>query len=1081
MLEAMERLARTLASTGDQPGAGVVDPGSVTVPSSVVAAAKSKKRGKRGGVKARKEAGLQDTPSMALNVAVEVSQEERPSGTSSAARKVATPAKTSPLTEATTHETVKKNVSQQSNVGASSSSKPSTNGKVTKRGKRGGVKKPRPAGPEPASGPELGSTGGVVAAGYDDDVARGRNDLGHANAKPVTKRGKRGGVKKPRPGMEPVQNAQEDYLEQEAVGLEDEEEPWKEEEASAPKKGGRFSTRDMEQPDFGRVEPDTLQYFENVEKKLDESPEEAWEDDEDRTMFVTNVYEEVRHHTLKLAGDDQCSRILEKLLRISTDVQIRRLVTVLEGMFADMFRHRFASHVVQTLLVLAADIIDREIANGVAPDDADPPPEKPLPSMQDLFAALCDELKGQHVGLMSDPWASHLLRTLLQILSGQALLKPEEVDKQRSKRSRSYNKKNNNQAAAQTRAAKQAALASATKRIPTSFAALLEGIVDSILASLQEYEIREYAVHPVASPVLQLLVAVKSGGRGQRLIDAMLEIDAEEEALRESRSSFMDRLIRDQVGSHLVEKVVEHASAEQFHALYVTYFRGRLRELCDHRAGNFAVQAVLAHLRNAVQLEVVMTEILGFAEVLVAGKTNRSHVLVKLLEGCRRLKAGQKEAVRGLWRAFGVKEPNERKWLILLMLHKVPWREFRSDMHYAYDYQGALMLEHVLHFDAEHAKEIVDGFMSLPTTTTHPWCYDPVASRVFENILTLPSVPLKCKKKIMHDLEGKYADMACDKFGSFVVDRCWAAADVDMKGRIVGDLVKNESRLEGSYFGRIVHAKCRVSAWKAGKQAWEERENGLVRKRDMFKEFMDDGGAGAEKRAGEDGGVTIGDALPAEEVDPLWSTTLYDEAMATLGFGRGKGLKKKEAVEKEKNGAETKGKVMLVKRDRKPDKGVDKLKVDDDDEDEEAGDAMEVEDDHEIDDLFKKGKKRKMTVASKQVNADDADEDMEQPPTEPEPVVVTKVKASKKRAQTVESDGESDNSDDSDDDAAAKKSTKKKGQVDAGLEDVLNALANTKRKKKKKKVDDDEVDGTTSADVAVKKKKKVQKKRKFES
>jgi nucleolar protein 9 len=64
---------------------------------------------------------------------------------------------------------------------------------------------------------------------------------------------------------------------------------------------------------------------------------------------------------LRLATDYDCSRILEKLLRLSDDFQLRVFMDRITGRFADVFRHQYASHVCQTLLEAAADVVDREV------------------------------------------------------------------------------------------------------------------------------------------------------------------------------------------------------------------------------------------------------------------------------------------------------------------------------------------------------------------------------------------------------------------------------------------------------------------------------------------------------------------------------------------------------------------------------------------------------------------------------------------------------------------------------------------------------------------------------------------------
>ncbi|KAJ3106517.1 Nucleolar protein 9 [Phlyctochytrium planicorne] len=164
---------------------------------------------------------------------------------------------------------------------------------------------------------------------------------------------------------------------------------------------------DMQQPDFGVVPPDSVSYLENVETMLEKN---EWETDEDFEIFIENVFAEIKELNVKVAGDPICSRILEKVMKFSSDAQLRDLAASFNNMYSDMFRHRFASHVVQTLITLAGEVVEREM-NSMILDGQE--------KMEPFFSSLCEELNGQWGELMKDPWASHILRALLLTLTGR--------------------------------------------------------------------------------------------------------------------------------------------------------------------------------------------------------------------------------------------------------------------------------------------------------------------------------------------------------------------------------------------------------------------------------------------------------------------------------------------------------------------------------------------------------------------------------------------------------------------------------------------------------------------------------------
>ncbi|KAI9341409.1 armadillo-type protein [Obelidium mucronatum] len=653
-----------------------------------------------------------------------------------------------------------------------------------------------------------------------------------------------------------------------------------------------------EQPELGMVDPDVQVYFMSVEKMLDDN---EFETDEDRILFVQNVYREVGANDVKLAADSECSRVLEKLIRLSSDIQVRKLMRSFNAMFSELFRHRFASHVTQTLLSLVADIVEREQTHGPAPEEEDDEPpsddsinQGPLPSMEALFISMCEELNNQWTHLMSDPWGSHLVRAVLNVASGESLLPPKSSSL-RSKKSQSYNAKNNNASApgpAQKTSDRKTAAGLVKKRkVPESFKNTLESITQSVLESMNEYEIRSFAGHAVANPVLQILVSIKPAG--QKLISSIMNIDSDK------GYQFMGSLITDTVGSHLVEKILANASPKDFHSLYIRHFKGNLVTLCNHHVANFVVQHLIQNTRNGTQLNVLMEEIIGTdgAGIEKLFFRNRQGVVVKILEACVKHNACQEQVVNSFISAFHATTPVQQKLLMQLVLSQQTFEDYTANPG-KFDYHGSAMMEHLLLFQEPYAKFFIDSFMSIPSTETSKWLTTPLGSRIYEKVLRSPSTPLKAKKKLLHGLHPTYASLACDKFGSYVVDAAWSVADMEAKERIAEELSRSKSQLEASFTGKFILKNCRIESFRReGRDVWVGKVAGVDRKREMFKEFEDilgddDTAAKAEEGAGASEEKSKEEARVAKEEDSLWSTNKYDDTMASLGFKKEKTVKK---------------------------------------------------------------------------------------------------------------------------------------------------------------------------------------------
>jgi hypothetical protein len=87
----------------------------------------------------------------------------------------------------------------------------------------------------------------------------------------------------------------------------------------------------------------------------------------ERALFVANVYKELAGHQAPLMAHHDCSRVLEKLVRVSVPAQLAAQLEGCAGAAVKTMTTRHSSHVLQALLAAAARTLDR----ATAADDAD--------------------------------------------------------------------------------------------------------------------------------------------------------------------------------------------------------------------------------------------------------------------------------------------------------------------------------------------------------------------------------------------------------------------------------------------------------------------------------------------------------------------------------------------------------------------------------------------------------------------------------------------------------------------------------------------------------------------------------------
>lgn len=86
--------------------------------------------------------------------------------------------------------------------------------------------------------------------------------------------------------------------------------------------------RPDEMPFYGMLDEGEQEYF----KKADELLElNQFESPEDRAIFLENVYKEADGKELKIANSQSCSRLMERLILLSTPAQLKSLFKKFSG------------------------------------------------------------------------------------------------------------------------------------------------------------------------------------------------------------------------------------------------------------------------------------------------------------------------------------------------------------------------------------------------------------------------------------------------------------------------------------------------------------------------------------------------------------------------------------------------------------------------------------------------------------------------------------------------------------------------------------------------------------------------------
>ena len=86
----------------------------------------------------------------------------------------------------------------------------------------------------------------------------------------------------------------------------------------------------IEKAFFGVLDDDEQEYFKRADDMLSAN---AFADADERNLFLSNVYREADGKELKIAQSQSCSRLMERLIQLSTPKQLKNLFQKFSGRY----------------------------------------------------------------------------------------------------------------------------------------------------------------------------------------------------------------------------------------------------------------------------------------------------------------------------------------------------------------------------------------------------------------------------------------------------------------------------------------------------------------------------------------------------------------------------------------------------------------------------------------------------------------------------------------------------------------------------------------------------------------------------
>ncbi|KAF2737942.1 ARM repeat-containing protein [Polyplosphaeria fusca] len=570
-------------------------------------------------------------------------------------------------------------------------------------------------------------------------------------------------------------------------------------------------TRPEALPFYGMLDESEQSYFSEADQLLESN---QFSEPEERTLFLANVYKEASGKELKLANSQSCSRLMERLILLSTPEQLKGLFQAFSGHFLHLVQHRFASHCCEALFIHAAPIVTQELAKPVQPS-ADP--NDIVVSMEQLFLYTLSEMEGYMGYLMTDRFASHVLRVLLVVLAGAPLTKQNSKSVTQSKRKEKITVAG---------AERTQGCVLEKRKVPESFLEALQKVIQESVSGLDATYLRALAMHPTGNPTLQLFLQLELEQFGKtRAKDetSVIRLLLPDDPITEGSgsASFINGLVYDTIGSRLLETIIQYAPAKMFKQIYRDFFKERMGSLSRNEIAGYVAGKIVERL-GPEDLQEILPQIVDQIPSLV--ERNRTAILRTLIAQCYRRDVNTAPIKAQLELAYS--GPNGFEVTRLLKLGEVPSEDGKSHPKQTFanpeQIHGSLLAQVMIEKPGPLANLVFDSLARLGTPLSLGVARDPTASRALQEALTSDQASVIFRRKVIQQFYGHIGELALDPSASHLIDAIWKGTEglAFIRERIAEELAENEASLRESHVGRAVWRNWRMDLYKRRRADW---------------------------------------------------------------------------------------------------------------------------------------------------------------------------------------------------------------------------------------------------------------------
>lgn len=563
----------------------------------------------------------------------------------------------------------------------------------------------------------------------------------------------------------------------------------------------------------GELDQDTYQYLIHVLELM----RTGFPTSEEKMIYVQNVYQETVGYELEYAKNKVGSRVMDSLLKYVNLETIQRLVKAFEPSLRKLSSDRFASHVLQKIIVVCADrgnrIPDTSITESGdnAADAVIDVKYTEIKIYNDIVLKLSRYYINNMEEFIFDTYANHILRTAVECLAGLI----ENAD----------NEGNNN---------KKSTPSLANRRpVVQEYRDLLVQGCDR----LQKWpQFLEFGQDEVTSGLVQcVLYSLKDVDSD--LTNAIIK-KITTECFKSGKDGKLSSIFNAKCSIRLLEVCLMVATSKRFKKLYKMFFAGNLQHLCLTQGTNFSVQKLLDYCTTKEELETIFDEVSEyFSEILKRGFTG---ILASTGNACLRLRIRQAAFVNAMIKLLecGTSTQDQLQLVpcTVTLKNLTQLKALPNDQQPPFNLHGSLMIQAMLQFNKPI--KIVNSLLEMNNEELLRLFDDPKGSRILDAFMDSEYIGEKSREKLCKKLHGTWGELAKSTHGSRCLDKMWTWARMNHKLLIMTELAAAGESLRSTKSGRIIYTKLNVPLFQRNKKEWSESQGKEQKTKALFADII---------------------------------------------------------------------------------------------------------------------------------------------------------------------------------------------------------------------------------------------------